>query len=466
MKIPPGSIRSSVFTLVTSTVGSGVLSLPFATSQSGAIPAILLIIGAASTAYFSIWMLLKCSELSAEQGGTACTYQQLAGKCGGLKFLKFTKWVLVINLFGTTVAYMVVIATIVPAAIEAMSSSVDPNAWYLQRWFILLFVVAFIEMPLGLMKEMNALRYTSIIAIFWSLYLTTITIVEYFEMCGDASDDNSPKCFSESFQDERIVWGPTTFAGFAQTVPIMIFAYTCQPNVLPVYLEMSRPSPGRMLRVGRISITICTCIYVAISLFGYLTFTDNVEGDYLLNDYKHHREVLAGGFGLVLSVALCIPLFVHAGRFNIMGGQSSSKSNGVDAPYSQIPEPMESAIFDEVDSMNQDQMNGHSGNHENGTNTWAQYVFNPEVMHYWTTILWLIAAYGIASSIENIAIVIGILGSTTIPIISFVLPTIFMSCLANGRYRLQRYIAIILTIVVCVFCLANLLYQIKDFAGK
>jgi len=87
-------------------------------------------------------------------------------------------------------------------------------------------------------------------------------------------------------------------------------------------------------------------------------------------------------------------------------------------------------------------------------------------MHYWTTILWLIAAYGIASSIENIAIVIGILGSTTIPIISFVLPTIFMSCLANGRYRLQRYIAIILTIVVCVFCLANLLYQIKDFAGK
>ena len=57
-----------------------------------------------------------------------------------------------------------------------MSSSLSGSEWFLGRWFILLLIVGLVETPLGLMKQISALRYTSLLAIFFALYLTVIRI--------------------------------------------------------------------------------------------------------------------------------------------------------------------------------------------------------------------------------------------------------------------------------------------------
>uniref|UniRef100_A0A7S3Z3P5 Amino acid transporter transmembrane domain-containing protein n=1 Tax=Lotharella globosa TaxID=91324 RepID=A0A7S3Z3P5_9EUKA len=413
LRIPAGSLRSSVFTLVTSTVGSGVLSLPYAFSSTGVLPTVFFVFFGAFIAYFSIWILLTCSAHSSMEGyPSAKTYQELALRSGGPKLASFTKWILVVNLFGTTVAYMVVIATIIPAAIEAMVPGVSASSWYLQRWFVLLLVVAIFEVPLGLMKQLNALRYTALIAIFWSIYLTVVTVTEYFGMCDD-NDPDAAKCFASAMKDPKILWGPATFQGFTTTLPMIIYSYTCQANVLPIYLEMNRPSPERMLFVTKCAFTVCILVYLTIGLFGYLTFPDDIMGDYLLNNYRHHAQVLAGGFGLVVSVAFCIPLFVHAGRFNIMGRKKERPMTRDE--YQQLENQI--MDFNQNNPVVHEDDDGNVLNLQPTTPTNAQHCqqvcwcLNREVMHVWVTLLWLGLAYGIACTVDNIAIVIGILGS-------------------------------------------------------
>mmetsp|Transcript_5280 Transcript_5280/g.7772 ORF Transcript_5280/g.7772 Transcript_5280/m.7772 type:complete len:500 (+) Transcript_5280:72-1571(+) len=464
--IPPGSIRSSIFTLLTSTVGSGVLALPYAAKNGGVIPTIILVLLGAISSYFTIWVLVTCAEES-ERGGrnAARTYQQLAYRCGGNRLLNVTKWILVVNLFGTTVAYLVVIATILPAAIEVLSPKDISNEWYLQKWFILLLIIIPLETPLGLMKELAALRYTAVIAIFWSSYLTIVTVSEYFQMCGHG--DDSPPCFAEALQKESYLWGPRSFEGLATTIPIMIYSFTCQANVLPIYLELLRPSPQRMLRVTRISFSICCVIYLLIAIFGYLTFGNDTMGDYLLNDYKHHSVVLVGGFGLVVSVALCIPLFVHAGRFNIMG--SVKKSGGERGEYNIIGSPGSPVIGGDDEKSVRFLVNAPDISlppTETSELSWREYLFQKDVMHIWVTLLWLAMSYGISSAINNIEAVIGILGATTLPIIGYLLPLIFIFHITErDAYIPQKIIGCVTTTIIAVFCLSSLVLQFKSYAS-
>jgi len=468
IRIPPGSVRSSVFTLLTATVGSGILSIPYATYKAGIIGTMILVFIGATAAYFSIWMIVTSSALSGDDGRpVATTYQQLAARCGGTKLEKFTKWILVTNLFGTTVLYMVVIATIIPAAIEAMSSSLSGSEWFLGRWFILLLIVGLVETPLGLMKQISALRYTSLLAIFFALYLTVITVTEYVDMCGD--DEKSPKCLGDAINDSKVLSGEGTFEGFVTAVPIIVLSFTCQPNVLPIYIEMVRPSPEKMLRVGRYAFFFASSLYMTIGIFGYLTFTTDTLSDYLLNDYKHHREVLAGGFGLVISVSCSIPLFVHAGRFNILGSKAAT-AGGADGDDEQ-DQGYNPLVHNDYDD---DEQKGKSAFLDDGDDavaahdlSWTAFLLKPEVMHIWVTLLWLAMSYGISSAISNIGIVIGILGSTTIPIIGYILPTTFLIQMdTKNEYKVQKFFALLITGFICLACLANLAFQIKGFAGQ
>mmetsp|Transcript_5341 Transcript_5341/g.8952 ORF Transcript_5341/g.8952 Transcript_5341/m.8952 type:complete len:87 (-) Transcript_5341:320-580(-) len=82
-------------------------------------------------------------------------------------------------------------------------------------------------------------------------------------------------------------------------------------------------------------------------------------------------------------------------------------------------------------------------------------------MHVWVTLLWLAMSYGISSAISNIGIVIGILGSTTIPIIGYILPTTFLIQMdTKNEYKVQKFFALLITGFICLACLANLAFQV------
>lgn len=94
-------------------VGAGILALPYAVQQAGLLLGLLLIIAGALVTNFSLRLLLACSELA-----RARSYMDLAFITGGPKLAGFTQFIVCMNLFGTSVGYLVGSVELVQLAIK------------------------------------------------------------------------------------------------------------------------------------------------------------------------------------------------------------------------------------------------------------------------------------------------------------------------------------------------------------
>eukprot|EP00472_Partenskyella_glossopodia_P012353 CAMPEP_0197529978 /NCGR_PEP_ID=MMETSP1318-20131121/30301_1 /TAXON_ID=552666 /ORGANISM="Partenskyella glossopodia, Strain RCC365" /LENGTH=307 /DNA_ID=CAMNT_0043085627 /DNA_START=895 /DNA_END=1818 /DNA_ORIENTATION=+ len=303
-------------------------------------------------------------------------------------------------------------------------------------------------------------------------------------MCDD-NDPNAPQCFVASMKDENVILHDFGFQGVIATIPLVVYSFTCQPQVLPIYLELVRPSPTRMLRVARYAFVFCVLLYVTIAIFGFLTFVGETQGDFLLNDYKHHQEVLVGGFGLIVAVSLCIPMFVHAGRFNIIGRNNNNSNdndndnndddeesymdgsvngNSGEILYSQMQQEQQQQNMHKLTTTSSSQQEDVEDSNTCGGKC-TRCLNKGDTYHRLVTLVWIFSAYGVASTFKNIEFVISILGSTTIPIIGYILPAFFLIRLTpRNSYKCMKAVCCTMALVVEVICLSNLGFQIKSWA--
>merc|ERR1712032_1436725 len=91
-----------------------------------------------------------------------------------------------------------------------------------------------------------------------AIYLVAVVTIEYFVTCGDSGiTDNyyHTTCFwsSEYNVSQDVLWPMTDFKsfyqGFLTAFPLVIFSYTGHPFLLPLYVELARPSITRMRKV-------------------------------------------------------------------------------------------------------------------------------------------------------------------------------------------------------------------------
>ena len=104
----------AVFNLVSTIIGGGVLSLPFAMKKTGLILGVLLVIFSALTSDFSIYVLIACSRRSG-----ADSYVSLARKTMGRNVDIVVNALLFLLTFMCCIAYIVLASEIVLEIFEA-----------------------------------------------------------------------------------------------------------------------------------------------------------------------------------------------------------------------------------------------------------------------------------------------------------------------------------------------------------
>jgi amino acid permease len=72
------------------------------------------------------------------------------------------------------------------------------------------------------------------------------------------------------------------------SLPIFIFGFTCQQNVLNCFRELREPTVRRMKKVVTRQIFIASAIYLSVGCFGYLTFGNQFSAteENILTKYK------------------------------------------------------------------------------------------------------------------------------------------------------------------------------------
>uniref|UniRef100_A0A8C5EBC2 Sodium-coupled neutral amino acid transporter 3-like n=1 Tax=Gouania willdenowi TaxID=441366 RepID=A0A8C5EBC2_GOUWI len=97
----------------------------------------------------------------------------------------------------------------------------------------------------------------------------------------------------------------------AYTIPILAFAFVCHPEVLPIYTELSNPTKRRMQNIGNVSILGMFIMYFFTATFGYLTFYENTEAE-LLHTYSKvdplDTLILCVRLAVLVAVTLTVPV--------------------------------------------------------------------------------------------------------------------------------------------------------------
>ncbi|KAG6584814.1 Sodium-coupled neutral amino acid transporter [Phytophthora cinnamomi] len=262
-----GSIRGSVFNLAGATLGAGALSLP-----------------------------LK-------------SYEDLAMYCFGTKMTIFVEVNILIFCFGISVAYLVTLGDIITPLGELCFGV---QSIFAQRWVLMTISCGTIMLPLSLMKDISSLQFSSILGVFSIIFLVIAVAIRSIMY---ASANGIPEDISWTIELSR---GPD----FMLSVPIVMFAFTCQVNVFSIYTELQRPCIRRMNKVVDRATLISFLIYLSIGVVAYLAFGPQLvepkyKGNILLSFPLNDTLIAISRAAITFTVAVAFPLNIFPCRFTI-----------------------------------------------------------------------------------------------------------------------------------------------------
>ncbi|XP_017981581.1 PREDICTED: probable sodium-coupled neutral amino acid transporter 6 isoform X1 [Theobroma cacao] len=336
------SISGAVFNLSTTVVGAGIMALPATVNQLGLIPGLITIIFVSMLTESSIDMILKFSRAS-----KSATYSGVAADAFGGPGRTLLQACIVINNLGMLVVYMIIIghlkakttprgtinSRLIETEFELLAGDVLSGTWadgvhhrgVMEEWFgenwwttrsaLLLFTTVFVFAPLISFKRVDSLRYTSALSVGLAVVFVAITagvaIVKLME--GKIGIPRlMPKLVNQA-----------SFWKLFTTVPVLVTAYICHHNILPIGNELKDPT--QMKSIVRKSLTLCSSVYIATSFFGVLLFGDhtlddvlaNFDGDLGISYSSLLDDIIRVSYGLHLM--LVFPIVFFSLRLNVDG---------------------------------------------------------------------------------------------------------------------------------------------------
>lgn len=124
-------------------------------------------------AYFSIYLLVFCSHFT--QG---TSYYDLACAASGHGLARISQFFICLNLFGSSVGYLVGGAEILPAVIHAFTPKGYDGIW-MDRNYLMMVITGSIVLPFSMCRDLSALRFTSMFAVACIAFLTWSAALEY-----------------------------------------------------------------------------------------------------------------------------------------------------------------------------------------------------------------------------------------------------------------------------------------------
>jgi len=246
-KVQPGSIRGSIFTLVSTAVGPGCLTLPGRMANSGIVLHLLIMLGVALVTYLGILTIARAADHY-----NTYHFADLVSKALGPTWGLLLDLVVIIDIYGIIIAFQIMIGEVVPSILGSLTLHAE---YTLERDVTMIVLNVAVMLPLGMFRNLSALRFVSLVSVI-SLVLVGLTLVAELAFFNH---HYSNLAYFEVNMD--------LFSTYAVT----LLTFVCHCNVPIIHKELAKRSVKRMSKVTFRAMLIVLGGYATIALFGYLS---------------------------------------------------------------------------------------------------------------------------------------------------------------------------------------------------
>eukprot|EP00931_Biecheleriopsis_adriatica_P097324 TRINITY_DN7108_c0_g2_i1.p1 TRINITY_DN7108_c0_g2~~TRINITY_DN7108_c0_g2_i1.p1 ORF type:complete len:533 (+),score=83.07 TRINITY_DN7108_c0_g2_i1:43-1641(+) len=262
-----GSLVAAVFTLVSSAMGAGCLSLPFMLKSSGIIPGIMMLVVGALLAHLSLVVLMSCARYTESD-----SMAQLVALASGGGRSRAVDIVIAIYGIAAVLCYLMFIGDFFLGIIRSPLLNLD-----ISRETLIVVVSAVVVWPLSLPRNLSALRYVCVLSVL-AICLTAIAVA--WKAPGYAQMGSLE---SGATQQWELKWWSSDPSAMLQSFSIALFAFAAHTNAVPVATTLKRADGGSIWRVSLYSVCIELVFYVIMGIAGYMSFRGFTKQDFILN---------------------------------------------------------------------------------------------------------------------------------------------------------------------------------------
>uniref|UniRef100_A0A3Q1BID4 Amino acid transporter transmembrane domain-containing protein n=1 Tax=Amphiprion ocellaris TaxID=80972 RepID=A0A3Q1BID4_AMPOC len=309
------SFGMSVFNLSNAIMGSGILGLSYAMSNTGIVLFLILLTCIACLSCYSVHLLLRSAGVVGIRA-----YEQLGFRAFGHPGKILAAVVITLhNIGGKTLVYIAAMSSYLfivkyelPLVIQAfLGQTSSSEQWFMNGNYLIIIVTACIILPLAMMKHLGYLGYTSGFSLSCMVFFLSAVIYKRFNIACPLEVFGNYSLNTAIPEDTCTAKFFTINQETAYTIPILAFAFVCHPEVLPIYTELSNPTKRRMQNIGNVSILGMFTMYFFTAIFGYLTFYENTEAE-LLHTYNKvdplDTLILCVRLAVLVAVTLTVPV--------------------------------------------------------------------------------------------------------------------------------------------------------------
>lgn len=289
---------SAVVNLVGSTIGAGIVSLPYAFQAVSPGLAVFMMLAIAGLTMLSVHFVVLNGVVMRTK-----TFGEFA-ECYGKYAMKGTEAMTAFVLSGVVLSLEIIVNDSLVAILGGLNVHwISPHA----ALGILLAVLVF---PLCMLRTFRWLRFSSLLSIC-SLLVVIITII--------AKGLHAVQTPNKSITD--LEWFHFDVQQFLGVAPILVYSLGCQVQVLPIFWELPKElrTPGTFRTIAFISVGSCLFLFCAVGICGVLAFDEgsSLPGD-IVKAFPHGSgEAMAIRAALSVSLMLMCPLLVWPTRRSI-----------------------------------------------------------------------------------------------------------------------------------------------------